>query len=256
MDETIIKETIHEFSQVLAENELHFLTRVYSEGLDRYERRILQYGFQNMRSVLDAGCGFGQWALALASQNQHVEAIDYAPVRVLFLKEITKKSNLRSLKISRGSIEKTSFKNESFAGIWCYQSVFLTDWRETLREFRRVLEPDGLLYLNANSHGWYRFIWDTRHNRTSDFDPRLTVAKTYMNTWKYENGYPIESGAPILIAPDQLKTHLQSLGFDVLHIEQEGFVNLSPGMKPDPFLKGEYNGDLAVYELLARRKWQ
>lgn len=253
MNEALIRDTIDEFQAVLGDNEWQFLNRVYSGGIASYQDRLRQYGFERMDRVLDAGCGFGQWALALAGLNANVEALDDSSIRVVFIKELQKRLGLPGLKANKGTIERVPFSDGAFDGLWCYQALFLSDWRNTLREFHRVLKPGGLLYLNANSHGWYRFIWETSHNRTSDFDPRLTVAKAYMNTWRYENGHLIEKGAPIIIAPDDLENLLDSLGFKDIRRAKEGYANLPSDAVANPFLKGEYGGDLAVYEVLARK---
>jgi len=41
-----------------------------------YRTRVEMAGFQGEMKVLDAGCGYGQWAVALAQYNDHIVEID------------------------------------------------------------------------------------------------------------------------------------------------------------------------------------
>jgi len=71
-----IEKTIEKHRASLGQNAAAFLERVYGGGFEKYSTRLSQHGFRGFCRVLDAGCGFGQWTLALSWMNQSVEAVD------------------------------------------------------------------------------------------------------------------------------------------------------------------------------------
>jgi hypothetical protein len=107
--------------------------------------------------------------------------------------------------------------------------------------------------VNANSFGWYRFLWDTEHNKNSSYDPRRLASKVFDNTWKYQNGLDFERGVDILIEPEELKLHLEKIGFKNIVYDEEGLLNNSNCTKSYPFFKGKYKNELAVYEVIANK---
>ena len=42
-------------------------------------RRLIGIGFNDQGKVLDAGCGYGQWSIAIESLNNDVVGIDMEP---------------------------------------------------------------------------------------------------------------------------------------------------------------------------------
>ena len=62
-----------------------FLRRVYADGLGKYADRLSQHGLSGCSRVLDAGCGYGQWGLALAADCDRVEAVDVDADRLAFV---------------------------------------------------------------------------------------------------------------------------------------------------------------------------
>ena len=48
---------------------------------------------------LDAGCGFGQWSLALASLNERVNACDVSQLRVDFLSDMVRQLDVTNVVI-------------------------------------------------------------------------------------------------------------------------------------------------------------
>ena len=46
---------------------------------DQFRQRVDMVGFKDADHVLDAGCGYGQWSVALAEANRRVSACDRDP---------------------------------------------------------------------------------------------------------------------------------------------------------------------------------
>jgi SAM-dependent methyltransferase len=241
------------FEDRLGANALAFLRRVYAKGMSDYETRIRACGMTNLGRVLDAGCGFGQWTLALALLNQRVYAVDVSAVRVGFLEALACRVGFPNIKVRVSSLESLPYRSAFFNGVFCYGVVFLTDWKASLRELSRVLKPGGRLYVNANGMGWYKRLWYDQPNRASDYDPRRVAALTLWNTWKYEHHEPLEAGGDLLIEPREMESFLREIGFCRIEIGAEGSLRVRGfrGRMPAPFFDGTYRGDTGVYEVMA-----
>lgn len=251
-----IQRCINDFEPFLYGNDLSFLRRVYQNGIDIYLKRVIVSGFEAMDKVLDAGCGFGQWSLALCKKNNEIFSVDISTKRILFFKELVETLNVKNISISVSSIYGLKFADGFFDAIFCYGVIFLSPWKKTLKEFSRVLKPGGKVYLSANGFGWYKNLWFNQPNKTTDYDPQLVVAKVLYNTWKYNNGYPVDPGIGIIIQTNELKTELQRNGFTDIQIDSEGCLRSKrfENEQITPFFNGCYDGDLGVYEVLASKR--
>lgn len=233
-------------------NETLFLKRIYSDGLNKYKQRLVQYGFSNKDHVLDAGCGFGQWTFALSSMNKKITCFDYEQTRVDFVNTITKKAQSANITCSKNSIDKLPYQDNTFDAVFCYGVIFLTPWKESLKELSRVLKKNGLLYVNANGFGWYKYLWFSEHNKTKDYNPKLSAATALMNTCLYAQNRDDYFHGDIVIEPNELKDELKNLGFENIILDGEGLINNKTG--ENIFFKKEYLGDIGVYEVLSQKK--
>jgi SAM-dependent methyltransferase len=255
MSRESLDEVISDFSSLLDPGAAAFLQRVYRCGLEPYRRRLKAHGFSGHGRVLDAGCGFGQWTLALAGlDNREVVAIDQSAERLLFVRRALAATGQTNVMVRRARLDRVPDDLGTFDAIFCYSVLPWTPWRQVIPEIARSLRPGGLLYVNAQGFGWYKFLWDTGHNATADYDPRLVAGQALCNTVRYDQGLPPEPGRDVLIEPDALKQALIAAGLIDLRLGAEGSVFLeSPDAEPiQPFFAGQYEGCLGVYEILAR----
>jgi ubiquinone/menaquinone biosynthesis C-methylase UbiE len=253
-ESVVIEEVLQRFDRSMSENDRAFVRRVFGKGIDVYRRRIAQYGFCGFRHVLDAGCGFGQWSLALARENSAVTGLDISSTRLTVLERLAGELGQRNLTVRHGETWRTDCPAESFDAIFCYGVIFLTPWRATIAEFARLLQPGGRLYLNANGFGWYRYLWRTAHNATADYDPRLAAAKVLLNTLSYERGLTVTPNEDILIEPEALREELARAGFIDLRQGAEGTLTWGHvSTRSTPFFPGEFEGEVAAYEVMATK---
>ena len=56
-------------SSSLGHNDSLFVERIFHGGIEKYLRRLNAIELKNFDNVLDAGCGFGQWSIALSQTN-------------------------------------------------------------------------------------------------------------------------------------------------------------------------------------------
>lgn len=240
---------------IIGHNDEMFLQRIYSEGLNKYMERLRAIGFVGHEHVLDAGCGFGQWSLALAGMNQKVSACDISPLRVDFLGHLARELAVSNLDFRVSGIDALPYADDSFDAIFCYGVIFLTPWRKSLMELSRVLKSGGTLYVNANGLGWYIFLWQEEHNKADDYDPKAIAARTFTDTLRYDRDNVFEPGMNLIIEPRVLEWELQKLGFLNIRTASEGELCITPDtLAPKPFFKGEYYGQAGVYEILAKKQ--
>jgi SAM-dependent methyltransferase len=237
------------FASKIRDNDRLFIQRIYGEGLDKYIDRLSSIGFSGHQHVLDAGCGYGQWSLALAGLNQSVSACDISQIRVNFLGDLKRELAVPNLEFRVSGIDALPYGDASFDAIFCYSVLYLVDHDKALREFKRVLRPGGKLYICTNSLGWYLYNLENNHNPAADFDPKEVAAKAIENTINVAHGKNRDRASHIIIPGYALSFLLESLGFHNISLAPEG--ELSPSV-PSFFL-GEYRGLEAVYEIICEK---
>ncbi len=232
-----------------------FASRVFSEGFDKYTARIMQYGFQNAGSVLDAGCGFGQWALSFAALGNRVNAIDVSFARLAVLKNLSSVTNF-NIGVSCGSLSHLPYRDDLFDVVFCYGALFCTPWTQSLSELVRVLKPGGYLYVNANGVGYYINRWQNRKNESSSFDPAKTVGLAFTNAWRHAKGLEIDVEGQVLIEPEDLTRSLIELGMTDVRRDGEGKLKSSDyaGECAQPFFPADYKGLCGTYEIIGRKE--
>jgi SAM-dependent methyltransferase len=252
---TVMRSVVADNASEIGHNDRLFLQRIYGEGLSKYVDRLKAIGFTGNDKVLDAGCGYGQWSLALAGLNNTVESCDISPLRIRFLEAMADKYHVTNLTAKVNGIDVMPYRDNHFDTVFCYGVIFLTPWRQSLRELTRVLKPSGRLYVNANGLGWYMFLWQEEHNKADDYDPKEIAAKCLSDTLVYDRKGIYEPGMNLIIEPQGIKRELEMLGFQHIQIAHEGGLHRDDSAPaPKPFFKGEYNGQVGIYEVLASKK--
>ena len=178
-------ESEHFNMEGFGDNDHKFINRIYAEGLKKYIHRIESLSFVDEERVLDAGCGFGQWSVALALLNKQIYSCDICPNRVRFLKETARYLSIDNIYVDVG-VNPANYEDNYFDAIFCYGVIFLTPWKSTVKEFYRLLKPGGKLYINYTDIGWYLFTWLTEHNKANDYDPKQMAANAFKHTLDYE----------------------------------------------------------------------
>lgn len=239
----------------IGHNDRLFLQRIYGEGLLKYQERLRAIGFSEQDHVLDAGCGYGQWSLALAEMNVQVSSCDISPLRIDFLGDLAKNLGVTNLGLQQSGIDALPYPDACFDAAFCYGVIFLTPWRQSLAELARVLKPGGSLYVNANGLGWYMFLWQEQHNKAEDYDPKAIAAQTFADTLRYDREGVYEPGMNLIIEPKSMETEMQRLGFQGIKCASEGALHLNKTYDaPNPFFKGEYYGQTGIYEICGTKK--
>ena len=127
---------------------------------DQFRQRVDMVGFKDADHILDAGCGYGQWSVALAEANRRVSACDRDPGMLQIAAAIGPAR--RSRRPDRSRLHDLNaplpYADASFDAVWCWGVIMFVDRDLILREFNRVLRPGGRLLLGAvNSTGRWAY---------------------------------------------------------------------------------------------------
>jgi SAM-dependent methyltransferase len=106
--------------------------------------------------ILDAGCGFGRHALALARGGYRVVGVDRSAA--LLERARSQSASARWPRWVEGGYEQTPFDDGTFDGVFSLFSSLGYDEafdRAALREFKRVLRPHGTLVIDVGHRDAY-----------------------------------------------------------------------------------------------------
>src|SRR5690349_21076814 len=105
------------------------------------------------KRVLDAGCGAGYGAAALAETADSVAGVDVAEEAIEFARAHYQAGNLR---FEQASILQLPFEDASFDLMVAFEVIeHLEDWRGFLAEAGRVLAPAGQLIVSTPNKLYY-----------------------------------------------------------------------------------------------------
>lgn len=239
----------------LREVDKEFLTRMYDGGLSNYQERLKAVGFDEKTHVLDAGCGFGQWSFSLETLGVSATGVDAKGARVKVADRL-RRVNGSEVRFLQSALESLPFPDESFDGVFCYSTLYFTDYRRSIEEFFRVLEPGGRIYACTNGLGKYLSDIVQRPNPSADYDPRRYALKTIRNTLLGQtDDLSLQDGTQVM-SPSQTRHAFEEVGFDVLKTGGEGTVTVD-GREPGPsFYNARYLGLPNVFEVVAKKPEQ
>ncbi len=123
---------------------------LWNEHAARYAFAVRMAGG---RRVLDAGCGAGYGAAALASAAQGVLGIDIAPEAIAYARTHYPAGNLR---FEQASCLQIPAPDAAFDLVAAFEIIeHLSDWRTFLAEVHRVLAPGGLFLVSTPNKIYY-----------------------------------------------------------------------------------------------------
>lgn len=202
-----------------------------SKNLNFYVDRLQAINFKSFKSVLDAGCGIGQWSKALAQLNQKVTGMDLMASRVKWAKTLHSDSNLN---FEEGNLVGLRYSDESFDAVFCYGVFMFADYEKVLSEFNRVLRPGGQLYLNVNSWGWYLHL--------------LLKKGMVRQVSHFLKNTLLQRNSNIVYSRDKIYSELLNHGFQVNALSHEGGIGDSRPIYPRSTL-----GITNILEVVARK---
>ncbi|MCQ9205006.1 MAG: class I SAM-dependent methyltransferase [Omnitrophica bacterium] len=232
-----------------------FFLRMYQKPEEIYIKRIRNINFVDKSCVLDAGCGFGQWSIALASLNKLVYAIETDMTRLEVARKVANQIGVKNIKFMRVDIENIPMQGASVDAIFCYSTIYYTDLKKTLNEFYRVLKPNGKLYFNTNGLGWYIYNIIERPYSAIDFDPQQIASeavKIFLDD--FEGKCAGSERQPVITSRHIIRKILSETGFDEVIVEGEGkIVAIADRDLSLSFFEENYYGQEGVFEVLCKK---
>ena len=125
----------------------------YLRGIQYHHEYLSRLGMTGER-VLDAGCGVGNWTIALSSFYDEVFSLEFNKDRLEFTKLAVEVAKAHST-LLYGSIESLPFEDNFFDGVFCNGVIFLTDYKKSMSELARVLKPGGMMYVSFDEMAWW-----------------------------------------------------------------------------------------------------
>ena len=122
-------------------------------------KKELSYNMQFLKKngkVLDLACGYGRFAIPLASAGFSVEGIDITPIFIDGAKEEAKKMGL-NIEFKVGNMTNLPYNDNSFDSVICMWNAFSEIIQEqeqidVILEIHRVLKEDGLAIIEMRNH--------------------------------------------------------------------------------------------------------
>jgi len=226
-----------------------FFQRVFSTPNTIYLNRLKSIKLKNKTTVLDAGCGFGQWTRGISDLNTNVFAMDLDYYRVSITKKIIADYQKENVYLNSGSIENLSFRNDVFDAIFSYSVIYWTDYKKSLREFYRVLKPKGFVYFVANGLGWSIFNLFSGHSSASDYNARKVAIDTIFQTFRYSLTGKKKKNSSLFLSPKKVSDFMRNIGFKNVMIAEEGHLKLLDNVKTSSFYPKKYFGLDNVFEI-------
>jgi 2-polyprenyl-3-methyl-5-hydroxy-6-metoxy-1,4-benzoquinol methylase len=246
-NKTVLSDTIKEIKDHnkfdLNDNDLKFLERVYKDGINKYNEKLESINFSNFDDVLDAGCGFGQWSIALAQKNKNVTSFDISEKRIDALNFIIDRISIPNIQTEIQSTEKFSEKKESYDAVFCYSVMFNNNWKLVIDKFSKLLKKNGVLYICSNNVDWYISNILYNYNPSLDYNPKEYAIKSIKNTISSLYSLEISTDDFDMIVPSNILSNYLKFDFS---IERCGPEN--------SFFKQVNKDQESVYEIIAIKK--
>lgn len=203
----------------LSLNQKNFLKRGYSTDLIVYINRLKAIDFENKSRVLDAGCGFGQWSIAMAQLNENIVAFDADKQRIETAKMIANENGIGNIDFQQGFLESFKAENESFDAIFSYSVLYLSNHKKSIENLSRLLKKGGQMYLNFNSYGIIPFILFERAIKRKEKESFNHFNRYFFNLFR-KNKRPLHA-----ISVKELKRILEQNNLKIIKIAGDGEIN-------------------------------
>ncbi len=136
-----LKKTIETYDEIAHHYKQKTKNLELTEEIKKFKKFLPEFS-----KILDAGCGWGRDSKIL-SKTSKVIGIDLSE-KLLDLA----RAYAPNAQFQIGNISKTTFKDESFHGIWSNDTLIHLNRKDilpTLKEFRRLLKKNGILYISV-----------------------------------------------------------------------------------------------------------
>mgnify|MGYP001042423755 CR=1 FL=1 len=167
---------------------------LFLEDLFSFLRNV---GMEDIRYVLDLGCGTGNFAIKLAKRGLLVKAIDYSIEALKIAKEKARNNNVESLiNFELVDIEKIKFLKEKYdLVILRLVYAFIKNKKSLLSKIKKVLSEKGWLFLETPVIFKHHKYSQSYQNIAVDFKSSINLfKKNFRNVILFNKQYSQENG--------------------------------------------------------------
>ena len=146
----------HEHARYLDSRYLHFTPRLVEQWLDDVK---LPADYFKGKLVLDAGCGSGRWAYAMALLGATVVAVDFTDAGVAVTHEAT--MWLENVTVLQADIARLPFRHDRFDCVVSWGVLHHTpDTKTSFDRLVPLVKRGGTLYVMVyEKHNSWKFVW-------------------------------------------------------------------------------------------------
>ena len=200
-----------------------FVRRVKQGKNNKLVRKFTKRFLGSGTKILEGGCGIGQNVYGLKRWGYDAYGVDFAEKTI----DKTKKA-FPELKVSVQDVRKLDFPDNFFHGYWSLGVIehFWDGYHEILKEAKRVLRPNGYLFLT------FPYMSALRK-----FKARTGLYKNQRNIPSHDNFYEF------ILNKDDVRKDVEQYGFRLV---LERFFDATKGIKDEisflkPILQRIYN---------------
>ncbi len=174
---------------------INFLKRGQLKSIMDYLNNYLNN--QNNQEILDAGCGNGEYSLALARKysQSRINAVDFSESMCNLTKKRAQDFNLMNIDVSVQDINDLPFAEGRFDSVLCVDllhHVPNTSIVETLLELARVMKRGGLLVIDfKNKNNLLIYLAHRKKSNSSYYLTNRTYSQ--MRQFLFSSGFEIVS---------------------------------------------------------------
>ena len=237
-------------------SDFDFFNRVYNSDNSDYIERIKMIGFEKMDRVLDYGCGYGQWSIALSLNNNKVFSVDSSKERIEVFNKIIRDNEIKNIQARTGDAHQLDFPQNYFDAIFMYNVINLTDYKQTFNILKSLIKDTGYIYFNYYDLGWILHNIINEHNPSVDFSPRDWGLDAIYFTKKYylDNKFSSSNGKDTLyLDTELLKDYLKKIGFKIIKYGGDGEINVLDNNTLPFFPKTKFDLNAVCEFLITKR---
>lgn len=108
----------------------------------------------NLKTILDLGCGSGTDSIYFAEKGLKVTAVDFSESAIKYLKKEIENKNIENISVLNKDIRNLDFKDSSFDIIYAHLSLHYFDDKTTTKifdELYRILGKNGTIFIKCKS---------------------------------------------------------------------------------------------------------